>query len=207
MKRNTLRLGAVTFALSALVFVGCADTMEKSKMMDDSKKMHSMDKMTKMEAAFGGEKDVAYSKKLWEQLKATKLNSTPATLYVGGPPHGAVREVLEGKIDGNRVIVKRNYGGEGVSIESVKKDREKFLKAVTIMIKKDGYDPKNNDWYWAKYKADGSLHQTPKGEKIAGKFPGCIGCHNSASGGDLVFVHNKEANADITLVDTMKKMK
>ena len=52
----------------------------------------------------------------------------------------------------------------------------------------------------------GSLDKTPKGDKLAGKVPGCIGCHQSASGGDLVFIHNKEANADITLVDTMKKM-
>lgn len=203
MKTKILSTAFFAMLLSSSVYAG---SMEKSNMMVDSKKMHSMDKMTKMEPAFGGDKDVVYSQKLWKQLKATKLNSTPATLYVGGPPHGAVREVLEGKIDGQRVIVKRNYGGKDVSIETVKKDRSKFLKAVTVMIKKEGYDPKNNDWFWAKYKADGTLHKTPKGDKIAGKFTGCIGCHQSASGGDLVFAHNKEANADITLVDTMKKM-
>jgi len=207
MKRSILNLGVVAMALSVLVLVGCADSMDKSNMMDDSKKMHSMDKMSKAQPAFGGDKDVTYAKKLWGQLEATKLNSIPANLYVGGPPHGAVREVLEGKIDGNRIIVKRNYGGKDVSIPNVEKDRAKFLKAVTVMIKKDGYDPKNADWYWAKYKADGTLDKTPKGDKIAGKFPGCIACHNSASGGDLVFIHNKEANADITLVDSMKKMK
>ena len=203
MKRTTLRLGAITFALSALVFVGCANSMEKSNAMDSSEKM---EKSTMMEPAFGGEKAVAFSKDLWGKLETGKLNSTPATLYVGGPPHGAVREVVEGKIDGKRVIVKRNYGGKGVSIDSVEKDRAKYLKAVTVMIKKDGYDPANNDWFWVKYKADGSLDKTPKGDKLAGKVPGCIGCHQSASGGDLVFIHNKEANADITLVDTMKKM-
>jgi hypothetical protein len=159
----------------------------------------------KVEPAFGGERDISYSKYLWGELEARKLNSTPATLYIGGPPHGAVREVLESTVDGHRVIVKRNYGGKDVSVENVKADRPKFLKAVTVMVKKEGFDPKNNDWYWVKYKADGSLHETPKGDKIVGKFPGCIGCHQSASGGDLVFVHNKAANADITLVDTLKK--
>jgi len=157
--------------------------------------------------AFGGERDISYANYLWGELEATKLNSIPATLYIGGPPHGKVREVLEGKVDGHRVIVKRNYGGENVSIENVKKDRAKFLKAVTVMVKKEGFDPKNNDWYWVKYKADGTLDETPKGDKIVGKFPGCIGCHQSASGGDLVFIHNKEANADITLVDTLNKEK
>lgn len=158
----------------------------------------------KSQPAFGGKIDVAYSKYIWENLEATTLNSTPATLYVGGPPHGAVREVLEGKIDGQRIIVKRNYGGEGVSIETVKKNRAKYLKAVTIMMKKPGYDPKNNDWFWVKYKADGSLHVAPNKMQIAGKGAGCIGCHQSASGGDLVFIHNKEANAEITLVDELK---
>lgn len=200
MKTGILSTAAFALLLSTTVYAGSMEKKDSMHKMDDMKKMETM------QAPFGGEKDVAFSKELWKKLEATKLNSTPATPYVGGPPHGPVREVLEGKIDGKRVIVKRNYGGEGVSIENVKKDRSKYLKAVTVMIKKDGYDPKNNDWYWAKYKADGSLHTVPTGEKIAGKFPGCIACHQSASGGDLVFIHNKEANADITLVDSMGKM-
>lgn len=164
----------------------------------ESKKM-GMEKMA--ELPFGGSLEVAYSKLLWEKMEAIGLNSTPANLYIGGPPHGAVREVLEGKIDGKRIIVKRNYGGEGVALDTVAKDRAKYLKAVTIMIKMpEGYDKKNNDWYWVKYKADGTLHTTPKGDKIAGKFPGCISCHNSASGADLVFKHNKEANAEVVYV-------
>jgi hypothetical protein len=200
MKTGILSTAAFALLISTSVYAG---SMEKK---DSMHKMDDMKKMEKMQAPFGGEKDVAFAKELWEKLEVAKLNSTPATPYVGGPPHGPVREILEGKIDGKRVIVKRNYGGEGVSVENVKKDRSKYLKAVTVMIKKDGYDPKNNDWYWAKYKADGSLHATPKGAKIAGKFPGCIACHQSASGGDLVFIHNKEANVDITLVDSMGKM-
>ncbi len=200
MKTKILSTAVFALFLTTTVYAG---SMEKK---DNIHKMDDMNKMEKMEAPFGGEKDVAFSQELWKKLEATNLNSTSATPYVGGPPHGPVREVLEGKIDGKRVIVKRNYGGEGVSIDNVKKDRSKYLKAVTIMIKKDGYDAKNKDWYWAKYKADGSLHTTPNGEKIAGKFPGCIACHQSASGGDLVFVHNKEANADITLVNSMGKM-
>ena len=39
---------------------------------------------------------------------------------------------------------------------------------------------------------------------ISGEVPGCISCHSSASGNDLVFAHNKEANAEITLVGQMK---
>ncbi len=155
---------------------------------------------------FGNAEDIDYSKQLWAKMEAKGLNSTPANLYVGGPPHGPVREVLEAFIDGKRVIVKRNFGGEGVSVEAVSQNRAAFLKAVTVMAKREvDYDPENGNWFWVKYKADGSLHTNAKGMKLAGKVAkgmdkGCIFCHQSASGNDLVFVHNKEANAEVVHV-------
>lgn len=160
-----------------------------------------------MHPPFGNAEDIDYAKQLWVKMEAEGLNSTPANLYVGGPPHGPVREVLEAVIDGKRIIVKRNFGGEGVSVESVSQDRAKFLKAVTVMAKREsGYDPENGDWFWVKYKPDGSLHTNAKGMKLAGKVAkgmdkGCIFCHQSASGNDLVFAHNKEANASIVHVE------
>jgi len=170
-----------------------------------AEKKMGMEKMAEM--PFGGMEDIAYAKMLWMKIEKKGLNSTPSNLYIGGKPHGAVREVLEAIIDGKRVIVKRNYGGEGVSLQNVANDRAKYLKAVTVMAKREkGYDSKNNDWFWVKYKADGSLHTNPKGVKLAGlidktqKRKGCIACHNSASGGDLVFKHNKEANADVVYI-------
>ena len=194
-----LKLLTAAIATSALLVTGLFAADKKMGMDKMADKKMGMEKMAEM--PFGGLNDVAYSKSLWAKIEAKGLNSTPANLYVGGPPHGPVREVLEGMIDGKRVIVKRNYGGKGVSLEAVAKDRAKYLKAVTVMLKMDkGYDTKNNDWFWVKYKADGTLHATPKGDKIAGKFPGCIACHSSASGSDLVFAHNKEANAAVVYV-------
>jgi len=159
-----------------------------------------------MKAPFGNPDDVTYANALWNEMNKSGLNKMPATLYVGGPPHGKVREVLEGKINGKRVIVKRNYGGEGVSVKSVTGNRSKYLKAITVMAKREaGYDSDNNDWFWAKYKPDGKLHTNPKGMLLAGRVAkgmkvGCIACHKSASGNDLVFIHNKEANAEVTIV-------
>jgi hypothetical protein len=160
-----------------------------------------------MRPPFGNAEDIDYAKQLWAKMEAKDLNSTPANLYVGGPPHGPVREVLEAIIDGKRVIVKRNFGGEGVSVKSVSQNRAAFLKAITVMAKReDGYDPENGDWFWVKYKPDGSLHTNAKGMKLAGRVAkgmdkGCIACHQSASGNDLVFVHNKEANAEVVRVE------
>ena len=197
-----LKLLTAVVATSALLVTGL---FADSKKADEMKKVEmGMEKMAKM--PFGNVIDIAYSQRLWDKLEATGLNSTPANLYIGGPPHGKVREVLEGMIDGRRVIVKRNYGGAYVSIENVSKDRAKYLKAVTVMMKMPkGYDPENNDWFWVKYKKDGTLHKNPAGVELAGKIAkgapvGCIACHSSASGGDLVFKHNKEANAEVIYV-------
>ena len=160
-----------------------------------------------MRPPFGNAEDIDYAKQLWAKMEAKDLNSIPANLYVGGPPHGSVREVLEAVIDGKRVIVKRNFGGEGVSVESVGQNRAAFLKAVTVMAKREaGYDPENGDWFWVKYKPNGNLHTNAKGMKLAGRVAkgmdkGCIACHQSASGNDLVFLHNKEANAEVIHVE------
>lgn len=190
-------------ALSVLVsVVSCTTTSNKKsggqQKMASGKPMHP---------PFGKAEDIDYTQQLWAKMEAKGLNTTPANLYVGGPPHGPVREVLEAVIDGKRVIVKRNYGGEGVSVESVSSDRAKFLKAITVMAKREaGYDPKDADWFWVKYKPNGSLHTNEKGIKLAGKIAkgmdkGCIACHQSASGNDLVFGHNKEANASVIHVE------
>jgi hypothetical protein len=72
--------------------------------------------------------------------------------------------------------------------------------------REDGYDAKNGNWFWVKYKPNGNLHTNAKGMKLAGRVAkgmdkGCIACHQSASGNDLVFAHNKEANASVVHVD------
>lgn len=188
--------------LSVVVFVASCITTGNKKTGEQQ-----MASEKTMRPPFGNAEDIDYAKQLWVKMEAKGLNSTPANLYVGGPPHGPVREVLEAVIDGKRIIVKRNFGGEGVSVESVDLNRAAFLKAVTVMAKREaGYDPENGDWFWVKYKPDGSLHTNAKGMKLAGKVAkgmdkGCIFCHQSASGNDLVFLHNKEANASIVHVE------
>ena len=67
--------------------------------------------------------------------------------YNGQHPHGAFLETLEGVLqvgeDVGTVTVKRDYGGEGVTKASVANDRSKFLGAVTVMLRRPGYDPDN----------------------------------------------------------------
>lgn len=154
----------------------------------------------------GSKQDVADADKLWAALKRANLVGPTAMKkkpYKGQPPHGAVLETLSKNItvDGHTglAIIKRNYGGPGVSISSVGKNRKQYLKAVTVMFKrKAGYDNDNKDWFWAKYKPNGGLHTKDNmGMKIAlagrvakGKPKGCISCHKGAPGGDYVFASN-----------------
>ncbi len=65
------------------------------------------------------------------------------------------------------------------------------------MFKREkGYDTENKDWFWVKYKPNGSLHMNPKKMKLAGRIArgadkGCIACHKGADGDDMVFHTNR----------------
>jgi hypothetical protein len=64
--------------------------------------------------------------------------------------------------------------------------------SVTVMFEREeGYDPENDNWFWAKYGFAGSLDETPDGEQMAGRVAGCIGCHQEAEGGDYLFTFNR----------------
>jgi len=178
----------LTIVLSSVVLAACAATATS-----DTK-------------PFGGPQSVAYAGKLWGTLSDAGLAGPGAAVskpYEGQHPHGAVLDTIERPltVDGHTgvAIVKRNYGGEGVSIQNVYNDPGKYLKSVTVMYRREaGYDPDNANWFWAKYKPDGSLDTNPKGMKLAGRVAkgmnaGCIACHTGAPGGDYVFNHNRYA--------------
>lgn len=149
---------------------------------------------------FGGPDSVKYANNLWQVLLKMNIVGANAIIskpYKGAPPHGAVLDTVERtiKVDGHRgnVIVKRNYGGKDVSVAKVTSDPGKYLKAITVMFRREkGYDPANKDWFWVKYSAKGDILKNPKGMSLAGRVAkgmkaGCIACHSAAPGGDLVF--------------------
>ena len=156
-------------------------------------------------APFGGKDDVAYAGKLWSALESIHLVGSErfiSTPYIGVHPHGAVLDTIDGKVtvEGTTgvVIVKNNYGGPGVSKKSVAEDPAKYLKALTVMFKRKGYDADNADWFWVKYNPKGEVLKNPKGMKLAGKVAkgspeGCIACHSAAPGGDGVYNHDRFA--------------
>lgn len=159
-------------------------------------------KMDGMAMPFSDPGSVEYAGQLWAALGGAKMVDDPAmngAPYKGVHPHGAILTNNTGAVTvGDHTgdaIVKKNFGGEGVSIDAVQADPAKYLKAVTVMYKREtGYDADNQDWFWAKFKPDGSLHTNPKGMQLAGRVAkgkpkGCISCHTAAPGGDYIFTN------------------
>ncbi|ATJ82587.1 cytochrome P460 family protein [Halomonas beimenensis] len=154
-------------------------------------------------APFGGEEDTAYAASLWNALSEANLVGEGRTMsapYTGQHPHGAILDTIDGEItvEGTTgpVIIKRNYGGEGVSKQEVWDAPDDYLGAVTVMFKREGYDPDNQDWFWVKYLPGGELDTNPQGVPLAGRVAkgmdqGCIACHSAAPGGDMVFGHDR----------------
>ena len=152
---------------------------------------------------FGNPDDVQFAKIVWQAMSKASLVGESAFVsqpYKGFPPHGIVLDTIEGEFSmANQqgiLIIKRNYGGEKEP-KQVMENPAKYLKAVTIMFRKEsGYDPGNGDWFYVKYSPQGKVLKDPKGVSLAGRVgaPGvgdCIGCHIGAPGKDFVFGHDR----------------
>jgi len=149
--------------------------------------------------AFGTEEDIAYAELLWDLMEAERLagpNMIRAFPYEGLEPHGLMLETFYavGTIGDHTgdLIVKRNFGPEGVSVDEVLANPDGHLGAYTVMFRReDGYDPENLDWFWARYNPDGSIAENPMDMALAGRVAkgmdeGCIACHQGAAD-DMVF--------------------
>lgn len=150
------------------------------------------------DAPFGTDADADYAAQIWsvmDDLMLTGEGMLRSFPYEGVAPHGMMLETFytTGTIGGHTgdLIVKRNYGPEGVSADEVLADPAKHLGAVTVMFRREaGFDEDNQNWFWAKFLPDGSLDKNPKGMRLAGRVAkgaeqGCIACHSGED--DYVF--------------------
>ena len=151
-------------------------------------------------APFGTPEDTAFAAQIWDLMNAKNLagdNAIHTQPYEGTDPHGMMLETFytSGTINGQTgdLIVKRNYGPQGVSMDEVQMNPEKHLGAITVMFRREaGFDPEDQNWFWAKFLPDGTLDKNPKGMALAGRVAkgadaGCIACHSGAPGEDFVF--------------------
>lgn len=149
---------------------------------------------------FGGEEDQDYAAELWQNMLERNLagdDALQAYPYPGTDPHGMMLETFytDATVDGHAgaLVIKRNYGPEGVTVDQVLGSREEHLAAVTVMFRRaEDYAPDSGNWFWAKYLPDGSLDQTPDGALMAGVVEGCISCHSAAEGDDYLYTTNAD---------------
>ncbi|TMM54350.1 cytochrome P460 family protein [Sulfitobacter sabulilitoris] len=156
----------------------------------------------------GTEADKSYAAELWARMEALGLTGDSAIQafpYQGVEPHGLMLQTFYTRttIDGHTgaLVVKRNYGPEGVSVDEILSNPDDHLGSITVMFQREAdYDPETGNWFWAKYLADGTLDQNPAGMALAGLVgkgaeAGCIACHQDAGGGDYLFT----TDADLTV--------
>ena len=109
----------------------------------------------------------------------TEWGSWPSDEFKGflfsGTPHTKVVRIFvndvgqrvatnfPGEMPANTIIVKENFTGESP-------DDPGKLDALTIMYKVPGFNEEGGDWFWAKFKPDGTA-------EAAGKLASCAGCH------------------------------
>jgi hypothetical protein len=107
-------------------------------------------------------------------------------LYTGAMPHGMLLTTYvnsiaaEGLASGaellpaGSIIVKENYMPDST------------FAATTVMYKVPGFDADNNDWWWLKQLADGTV-------EASGRGVGCISCHRGVAAMDYVWTKQLEA--------------
>lgn len=61
-------------------------------------------------------------------------------------------------------------------------DADKKNEILTIMVKVEGYDPENGDWFWLKSDPQGKI-------SAEGKVGGCITCHSVVNSNDYIFIY------------------
>ena len=168
---------------------------------------HFMVEAEEMAMPFSGKEDVKFANDIWEAMKGYPDWMLKTDVMPGKTPHGAFVRIYYNVVivDGKpyHVINKDNFMGkdaEGKKLElkTVAESPKKYLAAVTVMVQREaGYDPDNNNWFWVKYNADGSIAKNDKKMALAGRVAkgmnaGCIACHKGAKDGDYVFLNDGE---------------
>lgn len=126
---------------------------------------------------------------------AGRIGSIPC--LEGIDPHGMMLKTVYTKetIGGftSDLMVKNNYGTEGVTTEAVLIGPTARLGAVTIMFHREaGVDPEDQDWSCAKFLLDGSFDKNLMRMALARKIAkaideGCIAGQSAADGDETVF--------------------
>lgn len=93
-------------------------------------------------------------------------------VFINAAVESALATDFTGQLPDGSIIVKENVGTSPEVTEA----------ALTVMWKVQGFDPPNNDWFWANVTPDGQI-------AAEGKVQACAACHGGVRENDFVFVH------------------
>lgn len=107
---------------------------------------------------------------LWPGIGELSESSGPhgnlITVYVSEDALSAI-ENKEGVMPNGSIVVKEGYSS----------DEE--LREILVMYKVEGFNPGNNDWFWAAYSPEGEV-------EAEGKVGACIACHAREADNDYL---------------------
>lgn len=190
MKKVNLLL---MLAICSLFYVGCEK--KEIKTVAPVKEVSPEKEAPREKKAEGITEEERIAMSLWEELDRKRYrtwNMWPdkGAFYEGREPHGTLLttyvndvafeaiENKEGKLPYGAIVVKENF------------KPDKTLVAITVMEKREGYNPEGNDWFWVKFDPNGKVASMEKlgvTMILAGKVPGCLECHGKKSDNDFIF--------------------
>ncbi len=140
--------------------------------------------------------DVEIAAKVWSKLQSEDYRSTwkmwpgKEAFYKGQHPHGALLTTYVNDAAYDAIVNKKATLPAGSILVKENYMPDKKLGAITIMKKIDGFNPGAGDWFWAKLTGEGkpiTVEKDGKTMTLAGKVPGCIGCHTAQAANDFLF--------------------
>lgn len=140
---------------------------------------------TALPAADMGKMPAADGQALLEHITKSdpygKWDLMPGTTKMrqGKEPHGALQNVYVNKLALKAINEKAGAMPDGAIIVKENYTPDKKLAAVTVMMKKKGYNPEAGDYMWLKYGPDLKI-------MVQGKADPCIQCHSQVKGNDYV---------------------
>ncbi len=122
---------------------------------------------------------------LWAHLEQARYQTWAmwpgkGRLYNGTEPHGMRLTTYVNALGLDAVTNKAGTMPAGAIVVKENYMPDSTLAAVTVMYKAAaGYDAANNNWFWMKRNADGTV-------EAQGRVPMCAGCHAQKKANDYI---------------------
>ncbi len=134
-------------------------------------------------------KDNINAEKLWKRIAEQKNYKQ----YPFWPGHKGIRRGQSPHADLHRIYINsilrktlpntNKLAPEGSIIVKEGLDNSKKLDSLTVMAKVKHFNPKGNDWFWAKYDKNGNV-------VVSGKLKPCISCHSAVKNNDYIMIRD-----------------